>query len=426
MGFASTYIEERILFPQYIKEAPDKNTAIIIVIPAYNERDLTLLLDSLQKCRQPQCKVEVIVVINAPENAPEDCIENNRQTVLDIISWKEKNPGCFFRLFYFSVEKPLVKGWGVGLARKTGMDEALRRLDSINNPNGIILNLDADCTVEENYLEAVFSELYNEPSHSACSIYFEHPASGQKYSENIYRYIVLYELHLRYYIQALSYTGFPWVFHTVGSSIAVKALPYIKVGGMNRKQAGEDFYFVQKLVPLGGYFSLNSTTVHPSPRISVRVPFGTGASINKLMADESPTFRTYSFNAFSDLRAFFGYIERVFDSQENLLFEIYSAFPDGLKSYMSVNEWTEKMIEIKTNTSNFQSFSKRFFNWFNMFKIVKYLNHVHNSFYEKVPVEKAALELIESSAHNSLQSTDPLNLLTYYRNLEKSPNSSSL
>ncbi len=35
----------------------------------------------------------------------------------------------------------------------------------------------------------------------------------------------------------------------VGSALAVKALQYVKAGGMNRKQAGEDFYFVQKLVP---------------------------------------------------------------------------------------------------------------------------------------------------------------------------------
>ena len=50
--------------------------------------------------------------------------------------------------------------------------------------------------------------------------------------------------------------------------MAVKALPYVKAGGMNRRQAGEDFYFIQKLVPSGGYFSLNSTTVYPSPRAS--------------------------------------------------------------------------------------------------------------------------------------------------------------
>ena len=52
----------------------------------------------------------------------------------------------FLPAFYIYVQAPSISGWGVGLARKTGMDEAVRRFNAINNPEGIILNLDADCT----------------------------------------------------------------------------------------------------------------------------------------------------------------------------------------------------------------------------------------------------------------------------------------
>ena len=213
---------------------------------------------------------------------PEESIENNKLTIKNIESWKKENSNCFFRLFAFMTGQSSVSGWGVGLARKTGMDEAVRRFNSIDNPDGVILNLDADCLVEKNYFVSVCNELLKKKDRTACSIYFEHPLSGNDFPENIYKYITLYELHLRYYFQGLAYSGFPYVFHTVGSAIAVKALPYIKAGGMNRRQAGEDFYFIQKLVPAGGYFNLNSTTVYPSPRASSRVPFGTGASIGKL------------------------------------------------------------------------------------------------------------------------------------------------
>ena len=91
--------------------------------------------------------------------------------------------------------------------------------------------------------------------------------------------------------------------------MAVKALPYVKAGGMNRKQAGEDFYFIQKLVPAGGYFSLNSTTVYPSPRASFRVPFGTGASIGKLTEQMNVRLLTYNLQAFNELRSFFSMTE---------------------------------------------------------------------------------------------------------------------
>ena len=47
MGFASAYLEERALFPEIIKEAPDSETGIIVVVPAYNEPGISKLLDSL-------------------------------------------------------------------------------------------------------------------------------------------------------------------------------------------------------------------------------------------------------------------------------------------------------------------------------------------------------------------------------------------
>jgi len=77
MGFASTWLAERALFPSFINEAPDKKTGIIVVVPAYDEPEITRLLDSLSKCDEPVCKVEVIIIVNAPENASEECHRNN-------------------------------------------------------------------------------------------------------------------------------------------------------------------------------------------------------------------------------------------------------------------------------------------------------------------------------------------------------------
>jgi len=418
MGFASTYLEERTLFPEKIKEAPDRETGIIIVVPAYDEPGITELLDSLVQCQVPECKVEVIVVINAPENATAESIQNNINTLINIEGWKKENNNCFFRLFAFIIAQSSVTGWGVGVARKTGMDEALRRFSSINNPDGVILNLDADCRVENNYLLAIYSELIKRNDRSACSIYFEHPLSGTDYPESIYKYITFYELHLRYYLQGLAFSGFPYVFHTVGSAFAVKALTYVKAGGMNRRQAGEDFYFIQKLVPEGGYFNLNSTTVYPSPRSSSRVPFGTGASIGKLDADNSSTLVTYNILAFKELRAFFGLADVFYDSSPDKLYDCFSLMPEGLRLFLDEKEWIEKIMEIKNNTSGILSFKKRFFGWFNMFRIVKYLNFVHSDLFEKKPVDLAASELLKTRGI-ILKSKDPTDLLLFYREMEK-------
>ncbi len=133
------------------------------------------------------------------------------------------------------------------------------------------------------------ANFYNRKERKACSIRFEHPLSGSEFPDEVYRYVTMYELHMRYFYQAVKYSGYPYAFHAIGSAIAFRASAYLKAGGMNRKQAGEDFYFIQKLIPQGGFFALNSTTVHPSPRTSDRVPFGTGAVISKLIETSSGT-----------------------------------------------------------------------------------------------------------------------------------------
>lgn len=417
MGFASAWLEERALFPEIIKEVPDKQTGIIVVVPAYDEPGICRLLDSLALCNEPECKVEVIVVVNAPAGAARECINNNKLTISNIESWKKKNRSCFFRLFVFTAESS-VRGWGVGLARKTGMDEALRRFSCINNPEGVILNLDADCLVEKNYFDSVCNELFRRKERTACSVYFEHPLSGDDFPEAVYKSIALYELHLRYYYQGLIYAGFPFIFHTVGSAIAVKALSYLKAGGMNRRQAGEDFYFVQKLVPAGGYFSLNSTTVYPSPRASFRVPFGTGASIGKLTNGQQTNLFTYNILAFNELHLFFANIEQYYYCRIEELKGCYNLLPAGMRLFSDEKEWIEKMSEIRNNTSGLSSFKKRFFGWFNMFRIMKYLNYVHQGYFEKMAVEVSASELLKAKRIIT-ESKAPVDLLLKFRSMEK-------
>jgi len=414
MGFASAWLQERALFQRFISEPPDNRLGIIVVIPAYNEPGITSVLDSLASCYEPDCRVEVIVVVNSPLEASPEQLENNRLTILNIESWKKKN-NTFFRLYYLS--SPQMEGWGVGMARKTGMDEALRRFDHTGNTEGVILNLDADCLVEVNYLVSVSDELLKRKDRKACSIYFEHPLKGEEFPEEIWKAISLYELHLRYYFHGLLHTGFPYVFHTIGSAMAVKALPYMKAGGMNRKQAGEDFYFIQKLVPQGGYFSLNSTAVYPSPRKSLRVPFGTGATMERL-STKGEEFLSYNIKAFNELKEAFGLLKDIYDCAADDLVKQYELLPQGIKHFTGSAEWTEKMKEIKGNTSGFESFRKRFFAWFNMFRVVKFLNFAHRDYLEKKPVTSEAPKLLKATGV-SFDSIDPVELLLRYRSLEK-------
>lgn len=418
MGFASTYLKERTLFPELIKEAPQGDTGIIVVVPSCGEPAIINLLDSLVSCVEPECKTEVIIVVNAPSDAGPGIREANLKTLRDTEIWKSANAGSFFRLYTIDTDTSRFSKWGVGMARKTGMDEASRRFDSLERPEGIILNLDADCTVERNYFRRVHEGLSAAGGKSACSLYFEHPLQENKFPDPVYWAIARYELHLRYYFQGLRFAGFPHAHHTVGSAIAVKALPYVRSGGMNRRMAGEDFYFIQKLVSAGGYFNLNTTAVYPSPRPSMRVPFGTGATIFRLTENGKEDFMTYSPEAFRELRAFFKMTDSLYESGSSVNRYLYSELPESVRLFTGNEEWTRILCEIKGNTASRKSFRKRFFDWFNMFRIVKYMNFVHQDLMRKKPVAEAASELLNEAGYD-FKSGDPVILLGYYRSLEK-------
>lgn len=419
MDFASRYLEDKAISRPLFTGTAEKDTALIIIIPAFDEAGIINTIDSLLNCTKPPCSVELIVLVNAPVHATPAQLEQNERTCTGLSEWKRRNNNSFIRLLWHNTGRMTLPGWGVGMARKMAMDEAVRRFSSIDQPEGVIVSLDADCTVSANYLVELYERLYKNDQHKACSVYFEHPQEGDM-PEGVYRAILQYELHLRYYYRSLKYTGYPWVFHTLGSAIAVKARHYVRAGGMSKRQGAEDFYFIQKLVPAGGYFYLNTTVVKPSPRASLRVPFGTGPVINSMLAGKMNDYMSYNPDAFSVLRQFFAGIKNYYSRDIRPAGELMSGFNPGLKEFLTMNSWPDNLRLIRNNTSSEESFTKRFFTWFNMFRIVKYLNFVHaRGYHEKMPVVPAAgamlrLNGVEHKAHGAKE------LLAVYRRLERS------
>ena len=90
----------------------------------------------------------------------------------------------------------------------------------------------------------------------------------------------------------------PYAFHTVGSAMACLAESYCRMGGMNLRVAGEDFYFLQHLAKTGGISQVKGTVVYPSARASHRVPFGTGRSISRLLGKDEEAVLFYQKDCF--------------------------------------------------------------------------------------------------------------------------------
>lgn len=400
---------------EYDRESTaDTSVGMIIVIPCYDEPNLLQTFDCLCKCVLPDCNVGIITVINSPEYAGEERLLQNEKTRISLSDYMSKLPKGF-SLSILSVSGIRKKDAGAGFARKIGMDEAVRLFNTGGNERGIIVSLDADCMVSKNYLIEIYRHFAENVRLDTAIIRYEHLLPDEITDPRMFRAGILYELYLRYYTEALKYIGFPYPYHTIGSCFAVTADAYVKVGGMNRKQAGEDFYFLQKMFAYGNTTEINQATVYPSVRISDRVVFGTGPAIRKMLEKEKIDRETFSVNAFTDLKILFSQVDSLFKADISTINELLSNLPAPLSVFMQAENFECAIGEINANSATSVNFRKRFFGWFNAFMILKYLHFVHPKYYDYVSVEKAAEFLLTELTEKQPAVTSVEDLLKHYQ-----------
>ena len=417
MSSLEHYLKRHLYCERQISERPSLNLNYTVVIPCYNEPDILTTLISLKKCMLPAGHIEVIVVVNSSKSEAQEIKEQNKKTVIEIQNWVGQNNTKEFCIYVIHQPDLPTKFAGVGLARKIGMDEAVSRFHETNNPDGIILSIDADTTVNPNYFTETENAFAQNPDAIGCNIYFEHPVSGNDYPDQVYKAIIRYELYLRYYVQCLKYTGFPYAYHTIGSCFGIKAEVYAKQGGMNKRKAGEDFYFLHKVFSLGKFIQINTTKVIPSPRPSYRVPFGTGPKIEKIVNHEEPELFTYNPETLDGIKQFFYIKNNFFKKDDAVVINSCKFLPEILLKFLNKLNYIDAVAEINKNSATPEAFTKRFFNWFNAFRILKYLNFSHENHYRKIEICNACNILLEKlKIENS--NKNPEELLLFFRRME--------
>jgi hypothetical protein len=419
MSFADHYFSKQKGFTPCPDGPPSGQLRFIVVVPACREPNLVASLESLNHCDLPRGHVEVIVVLNLAENADPGDYAKSLKSADEIRLWMKEHSRPEFRFILIEDLKMPARDAGVGLARKTGMDQALYRFNCLNNPAGFILSYDADTLCEDNYFTSIESVLDEFPNTRGINIYFEHPIAGNDYPETIYQGIVLYEMHLRYLNLMTTFTGFPHAYHTVGSCFGVRAESYAREGGMNRKKAGEDFYFLHKIIPLGEFREVNTTCVFPSPRESDRVPFGTGAAMMKYVASDKSTLLTYSLECFYDLKKLFSCVPGLFPLSDEATTASLSLFDGPLKGFLKSIMAIDAISEIRANSGSLPAFVNRFYRWFDAFRIIKFLNYATGD-YPQIPVKNGVLEYLKNN-EIPLSAEDPsaIELLTILRKIER-------
>lgn len=273
----------------------------VIVIPCYDE-DPDCLDDVLARVEGSPL---VIVVVNATDDAPPEPLARTRAMwrrlagdAAGSFAWTRTGRGFdLLAVDRASEGRRIPRRQGVGLARKIGADIACALIGQGAIRSPWLYFTDADVRLPPDYLS-------HPPARPGSLVMPYRHAAPASLATRARRY----ELHLRYYVDRLRFAGSPYAFHTIGSVLATHARVYAKVRGVPRRNAGEDFYFLNKAAKVAPVFAADRPEIVIRARLSHRVPFGTGPAL-RTMRDAAP-FTSYAAESFELLREAISVIDR--------------------------------------------------------------------------------------------------------------------
>jgi len=419
------------------------NISMIVVIPAYAEKE-TLFSTLMSLAQNPVSSLDeslILCVINNKKTSPSDDIRNNRQTIgiIDaLIKKKSINNNSIspetqllikcladarINLGYIDAsstgyEIPENAG-GVGMARKIGMDMALRLSKEKAPARNLILSLDADTLVRENYLPAVKNYFTKRINTAVISYEHQTPARAEEAAA-----ICCYEIFLRYWVLGLGYAKSPWAFHSIGSTIVTTTDAYLAVRGMNKRDAGEDFYFLNKLAKISRIHYLKETCVYPSARPSTRVVFGTGKRIQRFLSGIQQEYLLYDPKIFQVLADWLEYMRSAIDCTENEIMTAASKIHPYLSNYLADAGFAQAWMKIRKNATDTDALLRQFNFWFDGFRTLKFVNYFTRNVYPQINMFTALGKLLFAYGDKGFnlsadipQLEEQWRILQYLRNL---------
>lgn len=299
----------------------------------------------------------VVIVVNNRCNASAEQKHDNHQT----LKWLRSHPYPQLNLAWIdacSSGRELPSRGGVGLARKIGFDLVIEHLDWLRQ--SFLISLDADTRVDEDYLAAIFTHFHNTCCGGAA-IPFKHQSGQTQQQEEAIRD---YELYLRSYLFGLQISGSPYAYHAIGSAFACRAESYIVAGGMNRRSAAEDFYFLQQLSKVSGVEMLQGTVVRPSPRFSDRVPFGTGRAVQAYTENEKQLYQFVPASAFQLLKDWLELVSQNLSSSAETLVNNAQEISPSLDQFLNELDFPRVWKRLQINHGQDEQRLRAFHHWF--------------------------------------------------------------
>ncbi len=377
------------------KFQPDETYCYCLVIPAYNETD-----DFLQRFINSSLvnhNVLLILVINQPDSESDSTMQNNLNNQCKLSGtqlWKNRNltllqirqtQSHILVVDRFNHSYSIKDDQGVGLARKTGADIACSLIDQGVITSPWICSTDADTYLPENY----FSALENIPEKQAAATYnFSHIAKQDALSKATQHY----EQALRYYVCGLKWAGSTYAFHTIGSTLAFRYNYYALVRGFPKRAAGEDFYLLNKLAKLDSIWTITDATVLIEPRLSDRVPFGTGPAVSGILQlPEINDYHYYNPQLFVELKHCISAMDQLWEEKEDFA-SWFDRLSEPVQFALIQLKFNKLTAHILKQVSNKQQCDQHVEQWFDGFRTLKFIHILRDAFYPSMPLNKARKE----------------------------------
>jgi len=429
---------------------------VVIPVLAEEERLFETLDSLDRNGAEELAETLVICVVNnraEPHARPEQAADNQR-TLAHLENLVHGRPAATqprinpvsLRLAYVDASSPgheIGPKMGVGEGRRIGLDLGLSVLTENAEHPGLLISLDADTLVEADYLCEVQKHfdslgpnqaltggdmrhlLRSEPSRKYSTdlrvrlrfsevsehqdLSASHPplalGLGRDSRAAVVGYahtlptqarqraaIVRYELFLRYHELGLRSARSPYAYPTIGSTMVTRSDAYVAAGGMNRRQAGEDFYFLQELAKTGGVSRVDSTTVHPSARSSDRVPFGTGATVGRHLSGADDGSAVYHPESYKILGAWLSMVGNDLDRGASELLNGADGISPHLRKFLELNRFEEIWPRLQQNAAHHEGLASQFHRWFDAFKTLKLIHFLRDHQLSKSPIFDAIRE----------------------------------
>lgn len=291
----------------------------------------------------------------------------------------------------YSPGRELAAKQGVGLARKIGADIACQLFYCGKIVKPWIFNTDADVKLPENY----FSSTASATAAAALVFPYEHSRPNDPKQALA---IDLYDYGLRYYAAALHWAGSPYAFQTVGSTLVIHANYYAKVRGFPKRNAGEDFYILNKLRKTGNIVCLSEPLLTVAARTSNRTPFGTGAAMRQIMQldDAECDYVFYHPLVFDLLRVFLQALPDIWrllrsDSVDDELIQTTIAAVIAHEKLMPVLHTLDVASGVRhafSHSKTFDGFSKHMHDWFDAFRTLKLVHGLRDRYYPSINIRE--------------------------------------